>query len=365
MKVPFLDLMAQLRTVESGVRAGIDRVLASGEFILGSESAALEAEMAAFSGVSHAIAVSNGSDAILATLMTLGIGPGDEVIVPTFTFFATAGAVARVGARPVFVDILPETFNIDPEAVEAAITSRTKAIIPVHLYGQCADMPELMNVARRHHLAVIEDAAQAVGATYAGKHPGGYGNAATLSFYPTKNLSTIGEGGMVLTNDAALDRKLRQIRSHGQTEQYFHHFLGGNFRLDGLKSAALRAKLPVLPKWTACRQAHAARYDRGLRGSTVIPPPVLDACSHVYHQYTIRSPQRDALRAHLTAAGIATGVYYPLPLHLQPCFEYCGGKRGQLPVAERAAAEVLSLPIFPELTTEQVDYVIETIRKFG
>lgn len=364
MKVPLLDLAAQAKSVENEVKQAVLSVLDSQRYVLGPEVEAFEAEMAAFIGVQHGVAVRNGSDALLLSLMALGIGPGDEVIVPTFTFFATAGSVARLGARPVFVDILPDTFNIDPGAVAAAVTSRTKAIMPVHLYGQFADMDRIMAIAQKHHLAVIEDAAQAVGARRNDRGVGSYGNAGTLSFYPTKNLSAVGEGGMILTNDDEFAAKLRILRNHGQTSAYEHAWIGGNFRLDGIQGAALRVKLEHLPAWNDGRRANAARYDRGLAGSAVTTPPVEDSCHHVYHQYTIRSPRRDALRAALDAAGISSGVYYPLPLHLQPCFAYFGGRAGQLPVAEQACKEVLSLPIYPEMSREQQDYVIETIRKF-
>ncbi len=364
MKVPLLDLAAQFREVEAEVRAAIDRVLESQTYILGPEVAALEGELAALSGVEHGIGVGSGSDAIVATLMALGIGPGDEVIVPTFTFFATAGCVARVGARPVFVDIEPDTYNIDPNAAAAAVTERTRAIIPVHLYGQCADMDRIMALARQHHLAVIEDAAQAIAAVYRGRPAGSFGTAGTLSFYPTKNLSAIGEAGMVVTSDDDLARKLRHIRDHGQSPRYYYHCIGGNFRLDGIQGAVLQVKLRRLTQWTQARRRHAARYAEQLEGTSVTLPITHEACEHVYHQYTIRSPRRDALQAHLAEANVSSGVYYPLPLHLQPCFSHLNGQEGACPVAERAAKEVLSLPIFPEMTEQQQQHVIETIHRF-
>jgi dTDP-4-amino-4,6-dideoxygalactose transaminase len=364
MKVPLLDLAAQAKSVDVEVKRAVLAVLDSQRYVLGPDVEALESEMAAFSGVKHGVAVRNGSDALIVSLMALGIGPGDEVIVPTFTFFATAGSVARVGAKPIFVDILPGTFNIDPAAVAAAVTPRTKAIMPVHLYGQCADMDQLAAIAKRHNLAIVEDGAQAVGAKRNDRGIGSYGTMATLSFYPTKNLSAVGEGGMVLTHDDALAQRLRCLRNHGQTNQYEHAFIGGNFRLDGIQGAALRVKLGKLPAWNDGRRKNAARYDEGLAGSSVVTPPVEACCHHVYHQYTIRSPRRNALREHLTANEIASGVYYPLPLHLQPCFAYLGRRRGELPVAERASEEVLSLPIFPEMSRAQQDFVIETIRAF-
>ncbi|MBI4580411.1 MAG: DegT/DnrJ/EryC1/StrS family aminotransferase [Planctomycetes bacterium] len=365
MRVPLLDLAAQSRSVESEVKQAVLSVLDSQRYVLGPEADALETEIAAFCGVKYGVAVCNGSDALLVSLMALGIGPGDEVIVPTFTFFATAGSVARVGAKPVFADIRPDTFNVDPDAVAAAITSKTRAIIPVHLYGQCADMDRITALAQRHGLAVIEDGAQAIGAKRNDRGVGSYGTAATLSFYPTKNLSGVGEGGMVLTNDGDLAARVKSLRNHGQTGQYEHAWIGGNFRLDGIQAAALRVKLRRLPAWNDARRRHADRYDQAFRGSPVTPPPVEASCHHVYHQYTIRSPRRDALRAHLTAAEISSGVYYPLPLHLQPCFAYLGYRKGQLAVAERACEEVSSLPIFPEMTQAQQDHVIETIRAFS
>lgn len=364
MKVPLLDLAAQAKSVEAEVKQAVMAVLDSQKYVLGPDVEAFETEIAAFSGTGHAVAVRNGSDALIMSLMGLGIGPGDEVIVPAFTFFATAGSVARVGAKPVFVDILPDTFNIDPSAVEAAINSRTKAILPVHLYGQCANMERIAAIAAARGLAVVEDGAQAVGAWRNDRGLGAYGTVATLSFYPTKNLSAVGEGGMILTNDGELASKLRAIRNHGQTGTYEHAWIGGNFRLDGIQGAALRVKLRKLPAWNDARRSHAARYDEGLADAAVVTPICEPCCHHVYHQYTIRSAHRDALRQHLAAGEIASGVYYPLPLHLQPCFACLGYTRGQLPVAERASQEVLSLPIYPEMSRQQQDHVVETIRAF-
>jgi dTDP-4-amino-4,6-dideoxygalactose transaminase len=361
MKVPLLDLTAQFQTVETDVRAAIDRVLSTNGYVLGPEVQALEEEIAAYCGATYGVGVSNGSDAIVAALMALDIGPGDEVIVPVFTFFATAGSVSRVGATPVFVDILPDTFNMDPAAVEAAITPRTKAIVPVHLYGQCVDMDRFVPLAEQHNLAVIEDAAQAIGATFNGRPAGSFGTAATISFYPTKNLSAIGEAGMVVTSDEKLAETLKVVRLQGQTSEYEHGRMGANFRLDGIQAAALRAKLPYLDGWNASRARHAAAYSEAFAGSSVTPPPVDERCGHVFHQYTIRSPQRDALRDHLVQAGVGCKVFYPMALHLQPCFADLGGKPGDCPVAEQAAKEVLSLPIFPEMTDEQRDYVIEQV----
>jgi len=365
MKVPMLDLAAQFRTVEDEVRTAIERVLSTHAYVLGPEVEALEARIAALAGVKHGIGVSSGSDALVAALMALDIGPGDEVIVPVFTFFATAASVARVGARPVFVDILSNTFNIDPDAVAAAVTRRTRAIMPVHLYGQCAEMDRLMAVADRHGLAVIEDAAQAIGAAYRDRPAGSFGAAAALSFYPTKNLSALGEAGMVLTNDDALAATLRIVRHQGQTSTYEHGRIGANFRISAIQAAVLRAKLGRLGEWNDARRRHAARYDDALRDTCVTPPPVHEDCRHVYHQYTVRCPRRDALQAHLAAANIDSKIFYPIPLHLQPCFRDLGYHKGAFPVAERAADEVLSLPIFPEMTSQQQEHVIEAVRQFA
>ncbi|MGQ9649511.1 MAG: DegT/DnrJ/EryC1/StrS family aminotransferase [Phycisphaerae bacterium] len=363
MKVPLLDLAAQFRTVEAEVRAGIDRVLKTCGFVLGPEVEALEREVAQLCGVAHGIGVSNGSDAIVAALMALDVGAGDEVIVPVFTFFATAASVSRIGARPVFVDILPDTYNIDPDAIARAVTPRTKAIIPVHLYGQCADMDRILAVADRHGIPVIEDAAQAIGATYKGRPACSFGKAATLSFYPTKNLSAIGEAGMVLTNDDKLAAALRVVRHQGQTSEYEHGRLGANFRMSAIQAVALRAKLPHLASWNEGRRRHAARYDAALAGNCVVTPHRDPNCGHIYHQYTIRSPNREALRARLAEAGIGAKIFYPIPLHLQPVYRNLGYRAGDFPVAEKAAKEVLSLPVFPEMTVQQQDYVIETIRQ--
>ncbi|MDM8007295.1 MAG: DegT/DnrJ/EryC1/StrS family aminotransferase [Phycisphaerae bacterium] len=363
MKVPLLDLAAQFRTVEPEVRAGIDRVLKTCGFVLGPEVEALEKEVARLCGVAHGIGVSNGSDAIVAALMALDIGAGDEVIVPVFTFFATAASVSRVGARPVFVDILPDTYNIDPDAIDKAISPRTKAIIPVHLYGQCADMDRVLAIADRHGIPVIEDAAQAIGATYKGRPACSFGKAATLSFYPTKNLSAIGEAGMVMTNDDKLAAALRIVRHQGQTSEYEHGRLGANFRMSAIQAVALRAKLPHLVAWNEGRCRHAARYDAALAGNCVVTPHRDAVCGHIYHQYTVRSPHRETLRTRLTEAGIGAKIFYPIPLHLQPVYRNLGYRAGDFPVAEKAAAEVLSLPVFPEMTVEQQDYVIETIRQ--
>jgi dTDP-4-amino-4,6-dideoxygalactose transaminase len=364
MKVPILDLMAQFREIDAELRAAVERVLFSQHFILGPEVEALETEIAGFCGVEHGIAVSNGSDALVATLMALNIGPGDEVIVPTFTFFATAGAVSRVGATPVFVDILPDTFNIDPDSFAGAITAKTRAIIPVHLFGHCADMESLKSLASDHGIVLIEDAAQAIGATLNGRPSGSFGLAGTLSFYPTKNLSAIGEAGMILTNDDELAVKLRIVRNHGQGEQYRHDVVGGNFRMDAIQAAALRVKMLRLIDWTEQRRRNARRYDDALRNPHVELPVTREGCKHVYHQYTVRSKYRDALRLHLTECGVGSGIYYPIPLHLQPCYANLGYPQGAFPVAEKACAQVLSIPVYQGMTRDQQDHVIESINSF-
>lgn len=364
MKVPLLDLAAQFRTVEADVRAAVDRVLSNQGYILGPEVEALESEIAAYCGARHGVGVSNGSDAIVAALMAMDIGPGDEVIVPVYTFFATAASVSRVGATPVFVDVLEDTYNINPEGIAAAVSERTKAIIPVHLYGQCADMDRINEIAGRHHLAVIEDAAQAIGATFNGRPAGSFGTAATISFYPTKNLSAIGEAGMIVTSDNELAKNVKVVRLQGQTSEYEHGRIGANFRMDAIQAAALRAKLPYLNEWNAARRRHADVYDAAFNGTGILPPPRDGRCVHIYHQYTIRCGRRDALREHLTQAGVGCKIFYPAPLHLQPCFAPLGLRSGAFPVAERIAKEVLSLPVFPEMTEAQQSHVIETVRSF-
>jgi dTDP-4-amino-4,6-dideoxygalactose transaminase len=364
MKVPFLDLKAQYHSVKNELHEAVNRVLESQKYVLGPDVQALEAELADLCGVRHGVGVSNGSDALLAALMALDLKPDDEVIVPPFTFFATAASVLRAGAKPVFADILPDTFNIDPQAVEKAVSPKTKAILPVHLYGQSADMDPILKIAAEHNLAVIEDAAQAIGAQYKDRPTCSMGTTGTLSFYPTKNLSAVGEAGMVLTDDDKMAETLRIIRLQGQVSSYEHARLGANLRMDGIQAAALRVKFKRLQEWNTRRQENAARYDEALADTAIQTPVVRDDCHHVYHQYTVRTPKRDELKNFLQDSEIASSVFYPIPLHLQPCFEYLGYKKGDLPEAEKASQEVLSLPIFPEMTTEQQNYVIETLRNF-
>ena len=365
MAVPLLDISRQHNPLLPQLLAALDGVLRSGKFVVPSpEIEKLEQSLASICATQFGLAVSSGTDALLAALMAVKIGPGDEVITTPFTFFATAGSIARVGAKPVFVDINPVTFNIDPAAVEAAITPRTKAIMPVHLFGLMADMNPLLALAKKHQLAIIEDAAQAIGSRYHHQPAGSLGDIGCLSFYPTKNLAALGDGGACVTRDPSLDRQLRAIRLHGQTGEYQHEIIGGNFRLDAMQAALLNVKISHLEHWSNARRDHAGHYNRLLAGLPVTLPHEPDGYFHVYNQYTIRVGQgrRDALRKHLVDHQIGNKVYYPLPLHLQPCFSYLGYRPGQLPHAEQAAQEVLSLPMFPEMTLAEQE---ETTRALG
>lgn len=362
MKVPLLDLKAQYAGIKDEVLAAVSEVLDSQVCILGPKVEELERQVAELSDCRFGIGVSSGTDALLAALMALEIGAGDEVITSAFSFFATAGCVSRVGATPVFVDIDPRTFNIDPNQIERAITPRTKAIIPVHLFGQMCDMDPIMEIAHRHHLIVIEDAAQAISATYKGRKAGSIGAVGCLSFYPTKNLGGAGDGGMLVTNDADLNERLLVMRSHGSKPKYYHKVIGGNFRLDPLQAAILLVKLPHLGRWSEARRRNAALYDHEFAESSIETPWISPDAASIYNQYVIRVQGRDELIAHLQAAGIGTEVYYPVPLHLQECFSGLGYKKGDLPESERAAREVLALPIYPELSTEQVTFVAHTIK---
>jgi dTDP-4-amino-4,6-dideoxygalactose transaminase len=364
MGVPLLDFSAQHRAIREEVMAAVGRIVDSGGFILGRPVEQFESNLARYCGVEHAVANSSGTDALILALMALKIGPGDEVIVPSFTFFATAGCVHRVGATPVFVDIDPATYNISPPAIEAAIGPRTRAIIPVHLFGQCADMDGILQIARRSGLPVIEDAAQAIGARDHDRPAGSIGTIGALSFYPTKNLGAFGDAGACLTHDAPLDQTMRWLRVHGQTDAYHHQFVGGNFRIDAIQAAILDIKLRSLDAAADGRRAAAAGYDQLLHGLPVTLPFTAPHQHHVFNQYTIRSDRRDALCEHLKARSIGHRVYYPLPLHLQPCFEHLGYRPGQLPHSEAAAREVVSLPIFPDLTEAQQQEVATAVRSF-
>jgi len=368
--VPLLDLQAQYRPIRAELLAAIERVCDSQRFILGPEVEALEVELARALNAPQAIAMSSGTDALLAALMALGVGPKDEVVTTTYSFFATAGCVSRLGATPVFVDILPDTFNIDPAAVRAALTPRTRAVVPVHLYGLCADMDPIVEAAAAAGVPIVEDAAQAIGACYRGRQAGSFGVLACYSFFPSKNLGAFGDGGLVTSLDATLGREVALLRNHGAEPKYLHQRIGGNFRLDALQAAVLRVKLPHLPAWTAGRRANAARY-RALfapleaEGLVTLPiEPV--GYHHIYNQFVIRLPDRDRVRAELTARGIGTEVYYPVPFHLQECFADLGYARGAFPHAEQAAATSLALPIYAELTeSQQATVVAEIARALG
>jgi dTDP-4-amino-4,6-dideoxygalactose transaminase len=368
VRVPLLDLTLQYGPIRDEVMAAITRVCDSQQFILGAEVEAFERESAERLGVRHAIGVSSGTDALLAALMALSIGPDDEVITPTYSFFATAGCVTRLGARPVLTDIDPATFNMTAEGFARAITPRTKAVIPVHLYGQAVDMDPVLALARKHGIAVIEDACQAIGAMDKGRLLGGLGDLGCFSFFPSKNLGAFGDAGLVTTNNDALAQRVRLLRNHGMHPKYLHHMVGGNFRLDALQAAVLRVKLPHLAAWTDARRVNADRYNRlfahaGPRGLIALPAIRPDAF-HIFNQYVIRVQHRDALREHLTANGIGTEIYYPVPFHLQACFASLGYEQGAFPVAEAAAADSLALPIYGELTEAQQRHVVESITRF-
>ena len=384
--IPLLDLKAQYAPLREEIRQVFDRVADSQQFILGPEVEALESEVAVYSQCEFGIGVSSGSDALLVALMAIDLRPGDEVITSSYTFFATAGAVARLNARPVFVDIDPLTYNIDAEKIAAAITDRTRAIIPIHLYGQMADMDPIMEVARRHELYVIEDAAQAIGAEAHGRRAGSIADMGCFSFFPTKNLGGFGDGGMITTNDAELAQKVKVLRNHGYSPRYYNKVVGGNFRLDAIQAAILRVKLKYLDRWTEARQRNAATYrrlfeeaelsispaavqglenDGGLsRLSGVMLPFETADARHIYNQYVIRSGRRDELMKHLQERNIGTEIYYPVPNHLQECFADLKYHAGDFPVSETAAAETLALPIYPELTDEMIASVVDAIAEF-
>lgn len=387
MKVPLLDLQAQYQTIRDEVRAAVDRVLESQQFVMGAEVQALEEEIAEYSKAKFAIGCASGSDALLLALMSCRVGPDDEVVTTPFSFFATAAAITRLGARPVFVDIDERTFNLNPALVAEKITNRTKAIIPVHLYGQCAEMdplialsgsadipvggpPASLPVSTRHEIPIIEDAAQAIGAEDARRRAGAMGTIGCFSFYPSKNLGGAGDGGMLTTNNLEHARRLRMLRVHGEEQKYHHKVVGINSRLDSLQAAVLRVKLRHLDEWTTARQRKAQQYelmfgDAGL-SEKVDLPLVRRGARHIFHQFVIRvrDGRRDALREHLRERGVGTDIYYPVPLHLQECFAYLSYQEGDFPVAEQAAKETLALPVYPELTDEQQDYVVSAIAEF-
>ena len=368
MNVPFLDLRAQYRPIRREMLEAIEAVCDEQAFILGSRVADFEKTVREHVGTAEAVGVASGTDAILIALMACGVGSGDEVITTPYTFFATAGSISRLGARPVFVDIDPQCFNLDPTRLEAAVTPRTKAIMPVHLFGQCAEMEPILRLAASHRVPVVEDAAQAIGAERHGQKAGAIGRIGCFSFFPSKNLGGFGDGGMVTTNDSAAAEHIRLLRVHGSREKYLHELIGVNSRLDALQAAVLQAKFRYLETWTKGRQQNAVRYEGLLKDAKltdrVIAPATTSGNRHVYNQYVIRVPHRDRLRAFLKERGVGTEIYYPTPLHLQPCYRDLGCQVGSFPNAERAAKETLALPIYAELTADQQAHVVETIKKF-
>lgn len=363
MNVPLLDLKRQYASIKPELDQAVFSVLADTKFIMGPEVKSFEEKMAEYCGAKFAIGVASGTDALLLALRSCGVGIGDEVITTTFSFFATAGVITRLGATPVFVDIDPDTYNMAQEQIEKKITKKTKAIMPVHLYGQCADMDPIMQIAKKHNLKVVEDAAQAIGSKYKGKKAGTLGHFGCFSFFPSKNLGAAGDGGMVVTNDPEMADLVRILRVHGAKPKYYHSMVGYNSRLDTLQAAILSVKLKHLDGWTAKRREHAEAYNSALKGVDVITPKEEDFNYHIYHQYTIAVKNRDKLSSVLKENQIGHEVYYPVPLHLQKCYQSLGYKEGDLPVAERKAKEVISLPIYPELAVEERNFVIETVIK--
>lgn len=365
MQVPLLDLKAQYAAIKAEIDAAISEVMDSQHFILGPKVEQCEDAIARYCGCAHGIGMSSGTDALLACLMAEDIGAGDEVITTPYTFFATAGVIARVGARAVFVDIDPVSYSINVAQIASKITSRTRAIIPVHLYGQMADMDAIMEVAEKTGLVVIEDAAQAIGAEDKGRRAGTIGHYGCFSFFPSKNLGAAGDAGMVVTNDAQRAERVRCIRVHGSKPKYYHRVVGANFRLDALQAAILSIKLPHLDNWTAARQHNAHRYDRLFEGTGLpIQLPKVTTDRHIFNQYVIRVSERDALQAFLKAEGVSTEIYYPVPLHLQECFAYLGYQAGDFPESERAARETLALPIYPELSEAQARFVVDCVVRY-
>ena len=369
MKVPLLDLKPQYEQIRAEVEPAILDVCKSQAFILGPKVQECEAAVARYCGAAHGVGMSSGSDALIVALMAEDVGPGDEVITTPYSFFATVGAIARLGAKATFVDVDPETFNLDGSKLEAAVTKKTKAIIPVHLYGQMADMDAVMAVAKKHGLAVIEDAAQAIGAEWKGRRAGSLGDYGCFSFFPSKNLGCFGDGGMLTMQDPAKAKKSAILRNHGSDPKYYHRLVGGNFRLDALQAAVVTIKLKYLDGWTAARQANAARYEAlfaktGLAAAGKVKLPPAKTNRHIYNQFVIRAENRDGLLAHLRDREIGTEIYYPVPLHLQDCFRSLGHRPGDFPESERAARETLALPIYPDLTDEMAAWVVESIAEF-
>jgi dTDP-4-amino-4,6-dideoxygalactose transaminase len=362
VSIPLLDLKVQYASIRHEIRTALDRVIESQQFILGPEVECLEREIAAYSGCAHAIGVSSGTDALVAVLMAIGLRPGDEVITSPYSFFATAGAIARLGAKPIFADIDRDTYNIDPARIENKISGRTRAILPVHLFGQMADMTAITEIAKRYNLVVIEDAAQAIGAERDGKRAGCVGDLACFSFFPSKNLGGFGDGGMVTTNDADLAERVRLLRSHGFRTKYYNEVLGGNFRLDEIQAAVLRIKLKYLDQWTEGRRKNAALYRKCLQQTRAVELPCeIPDSRHIYNQFVIRSSRRDELMTYLKEQGIGCAVYYPVPLHLQPCFRDLASRPGDFPISEAAARESLAVPIYPELTVDMIQTVCRAV----
>jgi dTDP-4-amino-4,6-dideoxygalactose transaminase len=364
MNVPLLDLKAQYTTIKDEIVSAVSGVLESQRCIGGPKVTELEEKVAAVSSCKLAVGVSSGTDAILNSLMSLDIGRGDEVITTPFTFFATVGCIVRAGAKPVFVDIDPETFNIKAGLIESAVTEKTKAVMPVHLFGQVADMDPIMEVANKYNLVVIEDAAQSITSTYKNRKAGSIGTVGCFSFFPSKNLGCAGDGGMIVTNDEDLHDRLKIMRNHGANPKYYHKYIGGNFRLDPIQAVVLLVKLRYLGSWSQARRSNAAFYDEKFADTVVKTPYINPDCVSVYNQYVIRVLKRDELAAHLQDKGIGCAIYYPVPMHLQECFGYLGYKKGEFPEAEKAAKEVLAIPIYPELTDEMKAHVCEAILSF-
>lgn len=365
MPVPFIDLKQQYLAIKDEILSAVDSVFESAQFVLGKEVAAFEEEFAAFCGVPHAVAVNSGTSALHLALLAAGVGPGDEVITVPFTFVATAAAVVYTGAKPVFVDVDPVTYTMDPARIEAAITPRTRAILPVHLYGNPADMDPILQVARQHSLTVIEDAAQAHGAEYKGRRCGSMGELGCFSFYPGKNLGAYGEGGLVTTSHPELARKIRMLRDWGAEKKYQHVLKGFNYRMEGVQGAVLRVKLRYLEAWTEARRAHAAAYNKLLTGDGLTLPTEIAGNRHVYHVYAVLTPQRQELMESLTSQGVQTGIHYPIPVHLLPAYSDLNYVAGDFPVCERIAAQELSLPMFPELTDSQIEAVGQAVGEFN
>ncbi len=364
MKVPFLDLKRQYASIKTDIDSALERVLSHTQFILGPEVKQFEENLARYSGSSYAVGCASGTDALLLSLRACGVGPGDEVITSTFSFFATAGVISRLGATPIFVDILPESYNIDTRQIEKKITKKTKAIMPVHLFGQCADMDEILFIAKKHKLRVVEDAAQAIGSTYKGKRAGTMGDLGCFSFFPSKNLGAYGDAGAVVTNDSELADKIRMLRVHGSRKKYYHETVGYNSRLDTLQAAILDAKLKYLDSWTEKRRKNAQFYNQAFSGLPVQLPQEEKDKYHIFHQYTLSAPKRDQFKEYLKQKEIGCDTYYPLPLHQQECYYDLAQRNGSLPIAEKKALEVVSLPIFPELSQPELDYIAESVTCF-